>query len=87
MDFIALAKEWGIPLAFVAFFIWRDWKREDRLWQKYDQITSYQKDKLETLIETATKAIVEFTTATNQLTFELRKRPCLQHMLDHKENG
>jgi hypothetical protein len=64
MDFIEVAKTFGIPVALLAFFVWRDWKgsqardqREDDLTARVRVIEDYQRNKLEQLVVVSTRAI------------------------------
>ncbi len=50
------------PLAGVLlFFIWRDWKREDKLSDRVKKLEDYQRDTLVNLVEKSTTALVQNT--------------------------
>jgi ATP-dependent helicase/DNAse subunit B len=61
MDFpwMVLIKEVGPLIAVIFFFIWRDWKREQKLSQQVESLAQYQKDILESLIEKSTTALTQ----------------------------
>jgi len=50
MDFAALMHDFGPVIGIILFFIWRDWKREDRLVARVEALEKYQQDTLESLV-------------------------------------
>lgn len=60
-DAIALIKQFGPMLVAVVFFIWRDWKREDRLMKRIDKLEDEQRDVLLPLVTNCTRVISENT--------------------------
>lgn len=61
-DAIALIKQFGPMLVAVVFFIWRDWKREDRLMKRIDKLEDEQRNVILPLVTQCTKVISENTT-------------------------
>jgi hypothetical protein len=60
-EFFGLFKEFGPLVGLVLFFVWRDWKREDILMQRVNQLEDYQKDTLVKLVESTTNVIAQNT--------------------------
>ena len=61
-DAIALIKQFGPLLVAVVFFIWRDWKREDRLMKRIDKLEDEQRNVILPLVRQCTEVIAENTT-------------------------
>jgi hypothetical protein len=61
-DAIALVKQFGPMLVAVVFFIWRDWKREDRLMKRIDKLEDEQRNVILPLVTKCTGVIAENTT-------------------------
>jgi hypothetical protein len=61
-DAIALVKQFGPMLVAVVFFIWRDWKREDRLMKRIDKLEDEQRNVILPLVTKCTEVIAENTT-------------------------
>jgi hypothetical protein len=51
MDFLQLLKDFGPFAGVILFFIWRDWKREDRLVARVEALEKYQVDVLSDLVK------------------------------------
>lgn len=51
MDFVALMHDFGPIIGIILFFIWRDWKREDRLVSRVEALEKYQMETLENLVK------------------------------------
>ena len=56
-DAIALVKQFGPMLVAVVFFIWRDWKREDRLMKRIDKLEDEQREVIMPLVTQCTAVI------------------------------
>jgi hypothetical protein len=56
-----LVSNFGPLIGVVLFFIWRDWKREDRLNQRVERLEDYQKNILMDLIEKSTTVLAQNT--------------------------
>lgn len=52
-----LLSEYGPLIGVVVFFIWRDWKREDKLSERITSLEEYQKGILADLVEKSTVAL------------------------------
>jgi hypothetical protein len=61
MDFpwAAILKEFGPFVGIIAFFVWRDWRREEKLYDRVEKLETYQKDMLENLVEKSTSALAQ----------------------------
>ena len=77
-DLIALAKDFGPVVVIIAFFIWRDYKREARMTSELSEINKFIQDKLMTLIERTITAIDIQTESNRQLHKILSRRPYLR---------
>jgi len=51
MDFAAVLHDFGPVIGIILFFIWRDWKREDRLVDRVEALEKYQQTTLENLVK------------------------------------
>ena len=74
---IAAAKSFGPAAAMVGFFIWRDWKREDRMSKRMDANEDFIKTSLTGIIGQTTAAINNQTASNRELANILNRRPCL----------
>lgn len=52
-----LLSDYGPLIGVVLFFIWRDWKREDRLSERIRSLEDYQKETLAKLVSQSTVAL------------------------------
>jgi len=52
-----LLSQYGPLIGVVLFFIWRDWKREDKLSERITSLEDYQKETLSELVEKSTIAL------------------------------
>ncbi len=61
MDFpwIEIIKSVGPWVSVILFFIYRDYRREETLNQRIKSLEEYQKNVLENLVESATKALTQ----------------------------
>ena len=67
MEFLELLKAYG-PLAGLAvFFIWRDWKREDRLTTRIEKLEDEQREIILPLVEKSTNVIALNTSVMERL--------------------
>ncbi len=69
---VELAKVFGPSVAFMAFTVWRDWKREDRMATALDG----QREELTGLNTRGIKAIEQNTASNNRLTEAIERLPC-----------
>ena len=46
-----ILRDFGPLIGIVLFFIWRDWKREDRLVSRVDSLEKYQQETLVSLVK------------------------------------
>lgn len=53
----SLLSQYGPLIGVVLFFIWRDWKREDKLSERITSLEDYQKETLADLVEKSTIAL------------------------------
>ncbi len=54
---LTLLREFGPLLGLILFFVWRDWKREDRLSSRVEALETYQKETLVGLLKETTVAL------------------------------
>ncbi len=73
MDFVELLKQFGPLLGAVLFFIWRDWKREERLSNRIEKLEDEQREIILPLVERSTQVIAENTTVMQRLERALHK--------------
>jgi hypothetical protein len=52
-----LLSEYGPLIGVVLFFIWRDWKREDKLSERIRSLEEYQRETLAELVSQSTVAL------------------------------
>lgn len=71
--FITLAQQYGPLAATVLFFIWRDWKREDRLTTRIEKLEDEQREIILPLVEKSTSVIAENTKVMDRLERALEK--------------
>jgi hypothetical protein len=57
VEFIELIKQFGPLAGVVLFFIWRDWKREDRLTGRLEKLEDDQRNIILPLVEKSTQVI------------------------------
>lgn len=50
-EYLQILKDFGPILGVILFFIWRDWRREDRLLDKISQLERFQQEQLLKLVE------------------------------------
>lgn len=60
-DAIQLIKQFGPLLVAVVFFIWRDWKREDRLMKRIERLEGEQRDVILPLVKECAEVIAKNT--------------------------
>jgi len=88
---LEIAKDFGIPVAVLFVFIWRDYKREQRqniereqLAERINKVEDYQRNDLEKLIKESTQAILTNANTQKQIVQTLNLRPCIAK---HIPNG
>jgi hypothetical protein len=69
-DFITLAEKFGLQIALVAFFVWRDWVREKYLSQRLDEVQDARTAELAGVIRDNSEAM-------RSLKGALEDRPCM----------
>lgn len=57
----ALLRDFGPIVGVILFFIWRDWKREDKLQERVARLEIYQQETLVKLVTDTTTALVQNT--------------------------
>ena len=60
-DVIALLKQFGPFFLAVVFFLWRDWKREDRYSNRLDQLEDEQREVILPLVKDCSAVIAKNT--------------------------
>ena len=73
MEFLDLLHEYGPLAGTVLFFIWRDWKRENRLTTRVEKLEDEQRDVILPLVEKSTDVIARNTGVMERLETALQK--------------
>lgn len=83
-EFLAFARVVGVPAALILFFVWRDYKREERhvrreknLVERLTKVEDFQRDKLEGLAVRSTTALEDSARTMSEVCGALRRRPCI----------
>ena len=71
MDPLDLVQQYGPLIGACIFFVWRDWKREDRLSSRIEKLEDEQRKIILPLVEKATAVIAHNTAVIEQ--FQLSK--------------
>jgi hypothetical protein len=66
-DAIEIVKMYGPFLLAVVFFLWRDWKREDRLGTRINQLEDEQREVILPLVKECTAVITRNTAVMERL--------------------
>jgi hypothetical protein len=76
-DAVTLLKEWGPIVGFafgvLAFFLWKDWRREMRLLDRVEALEKEQKEILLPLVEQCATAIAQNTAVMQRLESIMRR--------------
>lgn len=67
MEFVEFIKQFGPLAGVVLFFIWRDWKREDRLTGRLEKLEDEQRNVILPLVEKSTEVIARNTEVMERL--------------------
>lgn len=73
-EYITVLKEFGPVLGIILFFIWRDWKREDRLVNRLESLEQFQRDKLMAVIANTTEVVATNTRQFDQILVFMESR-------------
>jgi hypothetical protein len=57
MNLVDLLREFGPAVTAIAFFIWRDWKREERNTKQNEELNQFIRTELTVALKENTKAI------------------------------
>ncbi len=74
MEFLELLKQFGPLAGAVLFFIWRDWRREDRLTSRIEKLEDEQRSIILPLVEKSTTVIAQNTLVMERLEASLEKK-------------
>jgi hypothetical protein len=69
--------EYGVPIALVVFFVWRDYKREGNLSITIRKLEDEMRVILKEQVTTVTKALTNNTACMREFITMLRTRPCI----------
>lgn len=61
MDYLSILQQYGPLAGLVLFFIWRDWKREERLSNRIEVLEREHREVIVPLVEKSTDAIARNT--------------------------
>lgn len=64
LEMLELAREIGPMACVMLFFVWRDYKREDRLESRVDELNSFVRDELMTALQRNTEVLSQWKTET-----------------------
>lgn len=67
MEMLELVKQFGPLAGLCLFFIWRDWKREDRLTARVEKLEEEQRSIILPLVEKSTNVIARNTEVMDRL--------------------
>ncbi len=56
---VEILKDVGPFIGIIIFFVWRDWRREEKLYDRVERLEDYQKQILENLVEKSTAALTQ----------------------------
>ena len=59
LNWLPLLRDFGPVIGVLIFFVWRDWRREDRLSARVEKRETYQKETLGQLVEKSTESIAQ----------------------------
>ena len=59
LEIVKVLKDFGPILGVILFFIWRDWKREDKLQERVALLEAYQQETLLRLVTETTRALTQ----------------------------
>lgn len=81
-EFLELLKQVGPIVGIIAFFIWRDYKREQAMTQRMQALEDYQREKFEALAVKTNALMQELVRTINEFIRVFRKRPCVAKDLE-----
>lgn len=67
MEFVDMIQQFGPLAGAVLFFVWRDWKREDRLTSRIEKLEDEQREIILPLVEKTTAVIAQNTLVMERL--------------------
>jgi hypothetical protein len=70
-------EKFGVPIGLVVFFVYRDWKREEKMTRRIQSLEDEIRHILVNAVVSSTKAITENSTVLTGLIKLLSKIPCL----------
>ena len=59
MELNNILRDFGPIIGVILFFIWRDWKREDKLQERVTRLETYQQDTLVKLVKDTTESLAQ----------------------------
>jgi hypothetical protein len=60
-EYLQVLKDFGPIVGVILFFIWRDWKREDRLASRITELEKFQQKELSDLVRDTNTAVTQST--------------------------
>lgn len=78
IELLELSKSVGPVIALLIFFIWRDYRREQTMTKRIQDIEDYQKGRLEQLVVESNQVMGKVAEANDKLANALENRPCLK---------
>lgn len=80
-------KQFGPLVVAVIFFIWRDYKREERLGKRLDKITDQHNEVMATIVKDNTKAMEEVALAIHRMSAKFDARERREDARDSRETS
>lgn len=77
LDWHSIITEFGFPTALVAFFVWHNFKREQRVDERMALMQDFQQDKLLTMEARGVQTIADNTQALKSLSNAIGRLPCI----------
>ena len=86
-DAMSLLRQFGPFFLAVVFFLWRDWKREDRLSNRLDQLEDEQREVILPLVKDCSSVITRNSAVMEQLISTVKELPCVHPSTVTLANG
>lgn len=78
VELVELTKSVGPVVALLVFFVWRDYRREQTMTKRIQDIEDYQKNRLERLVVESNQVMGKIAESNESLASALKVVPCLK---------
>jgi len=82
---LGILEKAGPIVAAIAFFVWRDWKREDRLSSVIETMQQWQRDVLMSQLNESTSVVRANSAALEAFAVAVQTRPCIAELAEPGE--